>query len=99
MAELSELNSLNVDPTRIIDWNDVASFGLCDTEWFLETTSSCGEMVFVRKTMPSQIKTIGSARRWIIRGRNGGIRGWSTRGAGPAGSLPRVCSGNKRKTL
>src|SRR6201996_9573768 len=68
MAELSELNSLNVDPTCIIDWNDTASLGLCDTEWALETTSSCGAMVLATKTMPSQIKTIGNASRWIIRG-------------------------------
>ena len=32
-------------------------------------------MVLVTKTMPSQIRTIGSASRWIIRGRNGGISG------------------------
>src|ERR1700753_2026749 len=97
MAELSELNSLNVDPTCIIDWNDTASLGLCDTEWLLETTSSCGDTVLVTKTMPSQIRTIGSPRRWINSGRTGGISGWSTRGAAPVVSLTRTCPGNRRR--
>ena len=71
--------------------------GLCDTEWVLETTSSCGATVLVTKTMPSHTSTIGSANRWIIRGRNGGISGWSTRGAASVVSLMRTCPGNRRR--
>lgn len=75
MAELSELNSLNVAPTFIIDWKEAASVGLIDTEWVLATTSSCGATVLVMNTMPNHTRTIGRASRWIIRGRNGGISG------------------------